>query len=63
MSKVWHAALTIFAILLILGMTVAGVGMLTGGSVSRILHTTDIANMTKFFSREQIEMVVSFFFK
>ena len=62
MGKIWRLVLTICVILVILGVAVMGVGLLTGGSFSRILSTTDIADMTKFFSREQIENVVSFFF-
>lgn len=63
MGKIWRLVLTICVILVILGVAVMGVGLLTGGSFSRILSTTDIADMTKFFSREQIENVVSFFFR
>ena len=63
MGKIWRLVLTICVILVILGVAVMGVGLLTGGSFSRILGTTDIADMTKFFSREQIENVVSFFFR
>lgn len=63
MGKIWRLVLTICVILVILGVAVMGVGLLTGGSFSRILNTTDIADMTKFFSREQIENVVSFFFR
>ena len=63
MGKMWRLVLTICVILLILGVAVTAVGLLTGGSISRILQTTDIADLTKFFSRDQIESVVSFFFK
>lgn len=63
MRKTWRIVLTICVILLILGVAVMGVGLFTGGNFSRILYTTDIADMTKFFSREQIESVVSLFFR
>ena len=62
MSKAWRIILVTCGILLLLGVALAGVGALTGGSVSRIVATTDIADMTKFFSREQLDMLLSFFF-
>lgn len=48
--------------LLILGLALIGVGILTGGNAHRILYNSDIADMTKFFTREQIEAVVNFLF-
>ena len=62
MSKVWHVILIICGILLVLGLALVGVALMTGGSAGRLLATTDIADMTKFFSREQLVAVVNFFF-
>ena len=47
-------------VIILLGVALIGVGMLTGGNAHRILYNTDIADMTKFFPREQIEAVVNF---
>jgi len=62
MSKVWHVILIICGILLVLGLALVGVALMTGGSAGRLLATTDIADMTKFFSREQLVAVVNFIF-
>ncbi len=62
MSKAWRVVLIISGILLLLGLTLVGVAYLTGGSVQRVLTTTDIADMTKFFSRDQLNAVLSIFF-
>ena len=62
MSKINRLLLTLCLTLALLGIALLGVGMLTGGSAERILYTTDIADMTKFFPREQIEAVVNFLF-
>ncbi len=63
MNKLKRFALTLSFALILLGVALIGVSLLTGGSVRRILYTTDIADMTRFFSRERIEAVVDFFFK
>lgn len=63
MNKLWRFLSFFVIVLVFASLALLGVGLLTGGSFNRILYTTDIADMTKFFSREQIEMVVSFFFK
>ena len=62
MSKVWHVVLIICGLLLVLGLALVGVALMTGGSAGRLLATTDIADMTKFFSRDQLVAVVNFFF-
>ena len=61
MRKMYRFVLSVCVILLVFGAAL-GVGLLTGGSFSRILQTTDIADMTKFFSYEQIQGVVYFLF-
>lgn len=63
MSKFRRLFSTLSSVLVVLGIALVGVGLLTGGDAKRILYNTDIADMTKFFSREQIEMVVDFFFR
>lgn len=63
MSKVWRVVWIVCGILLLLGLAVGAVALLTGGSLSRVLATTDIADMTKFFTREQLDAFLSLFFK
>lgn len=60
MSKVWKWIALLCAILLILGAALIAVAYFTGGSMGRLLSTTDIADMTKFVSREQLETYVGF---
>ena len=60
MSKVWKWIALLCVILLILGAALIAVAHFTGGSMSRLLSTTDIADMTKFVSREQLETYVGF---
>lgn len=60
MSKVWKWIAIIFVILLVLGIVLIAVAHFTGGSLSRLVSTTDIADMTKFVSREQLESYVSY---
>jgi len=62
MNKVWRIIFIICGILLVLGLALVGVALMTGGSAGRLLATTDIADMTKFFSREQLVTFVNFFF-
>ena len=62
MSKAWRIIMIICGILLVLGLALVGVALMTGGSAGRLLATTDIADMTKFFSREQLVSFVNFFF-
>lgn len=63
MTKLRHLISAVCVALVILGIALIGVGFLTGGSAERILFNTDIADMTKFFTREQIESVVDLFFR
>lgn len=59
MSKIWRWVLIVCAVLLVLGMALVGVAYATGGSVERLLMTTDVADMTKFISREQLEFYLT----
>ena len=59
MSKIWRWVMVLCGILLILGLALVGVAYATGGSIERLLLTTDVADMTKFISREQLEMFLT----
>ena len=59
MSRIWRWVAILTAILLVLSAALAGVAYATGGSIQRLLDTTDIADMTKFVSREQLELYVT----
>ena len=54
MSKVWRRVAIVFSVLMILGIALLAVAYATGGSFERLIRTTDIADMTKFISREQL---------
>lgn len=59
MSKIWRWVGTVCAILLVLGLALMGVALATGGSMDRLMSTTDIMDMTKFASREQLQNVLT----
>ena len=59
MTKIWKWVLVLCVILLILALVFIGVAYITGGSFGRLISTTDIADMTKFASREQLEYYVT----
>lgn len=61
MSKIWRWVMVLCGILLILGLALVGVAYATGGSIERLLLTTDVADMTKFISREQLELYLTMF--
>ena len=61
MSKIWRWVMVLCGILLVLGLALVGVSYATGGSVERLLLTTDVADMTKFISREQLELYLTMF--
>lgn len=63
MNKVWRIVLYVFLILLLLGIALVGVGLLTDGDLHRILQYTEFANLTKFFTREQLEAIVGVFYR
>ena len=58
MSRVWKWVAVISLILLVFSAALIGVSYATGGSLQRLLSTTDIADMTKFISREQLQIYV-----
>lgn len=62
MAKVWRWVAIICLCLLVFGMALIGVAYATGGSLERVLATTDIADMTKFISREQLQYYLSLVF-
>ena len=58
MSRIWRWVALITVILLVFSAALVGVAYASGGSIDRLLSTTDIADMTKFMSREQLETYV-----
>ena len=58
MNRIWKWVALITVILLVFSAALVGVAYASGGSVERLLATTDIADMTKFVSREQLEIYV-----
>ena len=54
MSKVWRWVAIAFSVLMIFGIALLAVAYATGGSFERLIQTTDIADMTKFVSRDQL---------
>ena len=63
MSKVWRRVAIVFSVLMILGIALLAVASATGGSFERLIRTTDIADMTKFISREQLLVYVTAVFR
>ena len=63
MSKVWRWVAIVFSVLMILGIALLAVAYATGGSFERLIQTTDIADMTKFVSREQLLVYVTAVFR
>ena len=63
MSKVWRQVAIVFSVLMILGIAQLAVAYATGGSFARLIRTTDIADMTKFISREQLLVYVTAVFR
>lgn len=59
MGKVWRWVAIVCAILLVLGLALIGVAYATGSSLERLSATTDILDMTKFFTREQLQQYVT----
>ena len=59
MSKIWKWVAIVCAALLILGLALIGVAYATGGSINRLSATTDILDMTKFVSRDQLQQYLS----
>lgn len=63
MNKVWRQVAIVFSVLMILGIALLAVAYATGGSFERLIRTTDIADMTKFISREQLLVYVTAVFR
>lgn len=63
MNKVWRWVAIVFSALMILGIALLAVAYATGGSIERLIQTTDIADMTKFVSREQLLVYVTVVFR
>ncbi len=59
MAKIWRWVAVISGLVLVLGLALLGVAYATGGSVERLMATTDIFDMTKFVSRDQLEIYVT----
>jgi hypothetical protein len=59
MRKAWRTMLIMTAALLVLGLVLCAVSFFTGGSVSRILDTTDVEDYTKYIDMDQIEAIWS----
>lgn len=59
MAKIWRWVAVISALVLVVGLALLGVAYATGGSVERLMATTDVFDMTKFASREQLETYVT----
>ena len=55
MAKIWRVVAMISVFLFILGAALIGVAYATGSSFDRLMQTTDIMDMTKFFTREQLQ--------
>ena len=58
MSRIWRWVGGICAVLLVLGLALIAVAYASGSSLTRLTTTTDILDMTKFFTREQLEEYV-----
>ena len=63
MSNVWRQVAIVFSVLMIFGFALLAVAYATGGSFERLIRTTDIADMTKFISREQLLVYVTAVFR
>lgn len=63
MNKVWRWVAIVFSALMILGIALLAEAYATGGSIERLIQTTDIADMTKFVSREQLLVYVTAVFR
>ena len=61
MNKAWRIIVIIAAGLFALGLALLLASLLTGGNITRILGTTDVADYTKFFSEEQLIFLRSLF--
>ncbi len=59
MSSIWRWVGIVCVILLLLGLALLGVAYATGASPQRLIAQTDIMDMTKFMTREQLQQYVT----
>ena len=59
MGNIWKWVVIVSAFILVIAIVLIGVAYATGGSLERVMATTDIADMTKFLSRDQLETYVT----
>ena len=59
MGNIWKWVAILAAFMLVISLALVGVAYATGGSVDRVLATTDITDMTKYVSRDQLELYVT----
>ncbi len=59
MGNIWKWVVIISAFILVIAIALIGVAYVTGGSVQRVMETTDIMDMTKFLSRDVLEAYVT----
>ncbi|MBR6114243.1 MAG: hypothetical protein IKQ10_03580 [Oscillospiraceae bacterium] len=62
MTSIWKWVAVISLLMLAISLALVGVAYFSGSSVQRLLQTTDIADMTKFVSRDQLELYVNALF-
>lgn len=55
MTRIWKWVAVLSLLMLFFGAALISVGYFGGSSVQRLIQTTDIADMTKFATREQLE--------
>ena len=55
MIRMWKWVSVLSLLMLLFAAALIGVGYFGGSSLGRLLQTTDIADMTKFATREQLE--------
>ena len=55
MVKIWKWVSVLTLLALLFGAALIGVGYFGGSSFQRLIQTTDIADMTKFATREQLQ--------
>ena len=59
MGNIWKWVAIVAAFILVISVALIGVAYATGGSVQRVMETTDIMDMTKFLSRDVLEAYVT----
>ena len=61
MNKAGRAIVVIAVALIALGLALLFAALLTGGSLPRLLATTDVADYTKYFREDQFAFLRSLF--